>query len=121
MKIAYQTIENTYVLLINTFTDNNTNTLQSFNNLRNSIHNLPKSDQEVINYILEVADIFNNYFLTNCQTETKALEGLSCNLAYHFLGTITSTIWGAAFAGPVGVCVGAAWGLASTIVAYYEC
>ena len=44
----------------------------------------------------------------------KALEGLSCNLAYHFLGTITSAIWGAAFAGPVGVCVGAAWGLAST-------
>ena len=107
--------------LLHSFINKGCNNTENYNILKESLKSLPKSDQDVLKCIFEFSDFFFSYFSTSINSDTKAIQGLSCDILYSVLGTMTGSIWAAAFTGPIGWCVGAAWGVAATVVAYYEC
>lgn len=128
--------EEAYNLVMN-FVSKGKNSSSDFELLKNKIQQLNENDRNLLNFVIAASEVFSSNIMSvqtrsmtgtentpitgGVDSEIKGAKGLPCNLLYSVAGTVTGSIWTAAFGGPIGYCVGLAWGIATTVVAYRDC
>lgn len=104
--------------LISSFLSAENNDFNDYEALKEQAKTLNLEDQEQLAPIFSISDCF----IENLnQVNTNEQSALACNIITGVLASVTGSIWGAAFGGPVGYAVCLGWSVAGAIAAYKRC